>query len=63
MDAIEITIRLTYSDPLSHEEYEDLIARFKEVLEREIVPGGELTVEESDVREYEYEAHHGAGDC
>lgn len=62
MDSIEITVRLTYAEPLSHVEYEELLARFCLMVEREVAPGGELAVEESDVIEFENESHHGAGD-
>lgn len=53
MDAVEIRIRLNYVEPLSAAEYTDMVDRFLTLVEREVAPGGELTLEETDLVEYE----------
>lgn len=53
MDTIEIRLRLSYVEPLGAAERDDLMDRFRTVVERETSPGGELSLEESDLAEFE----------
>lgn len=53
MDTVEIRFRLSYIEPLGRAEYDALIDRFRAVVERETSPGGELSLEESDLAEFE----------